>query len=483
MNKVSKNIKKLRYEKNLTQEDIAKELFVTRQTVSSWESGRTQPDIETLVKLSEIFSVSTEELIYGKTKLMSSQEKENASRQKLIIIFSVIGAVLTGIGLILIFVNYWDKMPLFLKSVFAFVPMMAGQAAAVYTFNKKRESVPWCEGASVLWCAGVTATIALMDSIHMFMTDFSDCLFIDILLTLPMIFILDAVTPLLFIHSGINYLLIENIYGTNPMLLTDLIILALFAVALVYVIINREKKEDARHIFSQWISFISFSVITITNILVSEAEEPALWIMLTTYFAAVYFAFYSTPYKLPYSPLGLLGTLGLSVASVFFYHPDMMSSPYYGGYTIGEKIKMIIFAVLCIIIIILTGILKRKSISKNKIGIIFFSSTVLLILSQALCCIVAPENNHMLFYFLTLIASYTMAFTVTADGVLSNNFIIMNLGLIAIAINLTFMIINIIDISMLGAGILLLLFGIALFTVNFLLARKIKKTKGEINNA
>ena len=87
MTKVSKNIKKLRNEKNLTQEDIAKKLFVTRQTVSSWESGRTQPDIETLVKLSEIFSVSTEELIYGKTKLMSSQEKENASRQKLIIIF------------------------------------------------------------------------------------------------------------------------------------------------------------------------------------------------------------------------------------------------------------------------------------------------------------------------------------------------------------------------------------------------------------
>ena len=83
MTKVSKNITKLRNEKNLTQEDIAKELFVTRQTVSSWESGRTHPDIETLVKLSEIFSVSTEELIYGKTKFMSSQEKENASRQNL----------------------------------------------------------------------------------------------------------------------------------------------------------------------------------------------------------------------------------------------------------------------------------------------------------------------------------------------------------------------------------------------------------------
>ncbi len=482
MTKVSKNIKKLRTEKKLTQEDIAKELFVTRQTVSSWESGRTQPDIETLVKLSELFSVSTEELIYGKIKTMTSAEKENASRQKLIIIFSVIGSVLTAVGLVLIFVSYWDKMPLLLKSVFAFIPMLAGQGAAVYTFTKKRESVPWCEGASVLWCAGVTATIALMDSIHLFMTDFYDCLFIDIMLTLPMIFILDAVTPLLFIHFGINYLLIENLVNTNSALLTNMIILAVFAVALTYVIINRKNKDDARHIFSQWISFISFSVIALTNIFVSEPGEPAMWILLTTYFSAVYFAFYSAPYKLPYAPLGLLGTLGMSVASVFFYHPDMLGGPY-SGYNIAEKIKMIIFAVMCIIIVTLTGILKRKVISKNKIGIIFFASTTLLILSQALCCIIAPEDNHMVFYFLTLIASYAMAFTVTADGVLSNNFIIMNLGLIATAINLTFMIINIIDISMLGAGIMLLIFGIALFTVNFLLAKKIKKSKEGNSNA
>ncbi len=482
MTKISKNIKKLRTEKNLTQEDIAKELFVTRQTVSSWESGRTQPDIETLVKLSELFAVSTEELIYGKTKTMSSAEKENASRQKLIIIFSVIGSVLTAVGLVLIFVNYWDKMPLAVKSVFAFLPMFAGQGAAVYTFIKKRNSVPWCEGASVLWCAGVTATIALMDSIHLFMTDFSDCLFIDILLTLPVIFILDAVTPLLFIHFGINFLLIEILNQNKSFLLTNLILLTVFAVAFTYVIINRKNKDDARHIFSQWISFISFSVIAITNILVCEAEEPATWLMLTTYFAIVYFAFYSTPYKLPYTPLGLLGTLGMSVASVFFFHPDMLGTPY-GGYNIGEKIKMIICGVLCVIIITVIGILKRKEIIKTKISIILFSATSLLILSQALCCIVAPENNNGFIYFLTLFSAFALAFTITADGVMSNNFILLNLGLIAAAINLVFMLLNIIEISMLGAGIMLLVFGITLFAVNFLLAKKIKKTKEENSNA
>ena len=272
MTKISKNIKKFRNEKNLTQEDIAKSLFVTRQTVSSWESGRTQPDIETLVKLSEILCVSTEELIYGRIK--TAQGKEDASRQKLIIIFSVFGSLLTAVGLVLIFVNYWDKFPILLKSVFAFIPMLAGQGAAVYTFFRKRDSVPWREGASVLWCTGVTATIALMDNIHLFMTDFSDCLFIDVLLTLPVIFILDAVTPLLFVHFGINYLFIESVFHAQSFVITTAVFLALFAAGVSYVFINRKKKDDALHIFSQWISMISFSVLIITDLLAkNNAKE------------------------------------------------------------------------------------------------------------------------------------------------------------------------------------------------------------------
>ncbi len=482
MTKVSKNIKKLRTEQGLTQEDIAKELFVTRQTVSSWESGRTQPDIETLMKLSELFSVSAEELIYGKSKLMSEEEKNNASRQKLIIIFSVLGSVLTAVGLVLIFVNYWDKMPLLIKSVFAFIPMLAGQGAAVYTLIKHRNSIAWREGASVLWCAGITATIALMDSIHLFMTDFSDCLFIDILLILPVIFILDAVTPLLFIHFGINYLLIDNLVRDHSLLFTNLIILALFAVAFSFILINSNKKDDARYIFSHWISLISFSVIAISDIIYFEADLPAILVMISTYFSAVYFLFYSTSFRLPYTPIGFLGTLGISVAGVILCHPDMFSGPY-GGYNIGEKIKMIICAVVCIIIITVIGILKRKELTKNKIGIALFVSAALLILSEALCCMIAPENNHIIFYILTLVSAFALAFTVTADGVLSNNFWLLNLGLIATAINLIFMLVNIIDIDMLLAGILLLLFGIALFVVNFLLAKKIKKTKEENSNA
>lgn len=66
MNKVNTMIKVLRTEKGMNQEQLAEKLQVTRQAVSNWETGKTQPDIETLTRMAEAFGVSVEKLIYGK---------------------------------------------------------------------------------------------------------------------------------------------------------------------------------------------------------------------------------------------------------------------------------------------------------------------------------------------------------------------------------------------------------------------------------
>ena len=68
MSEVSNSIKKLRQEKKLSQEELAEKLYVTRQAVSNWENGKTQPDIDTITKLANIFDVSVERIIYGKAK-------------------------------------------------------------------------------------------------------------------------------------------------------------------------------------------------------------------------------------------------------------------------------------------------------------------------------------------------------------------------------------------------------------------------------
>lgn len=66
---VSKNIVKFRKENNLTQNDLAEELNISRQSVSKWENGETVPSIDNLVRLSGILNISLDELITGESYL------------------------------------------------------------------------------------------------------------------------------------------------------------------------------------------------------------------------------------------------------------------------------------------------------------------------------------------------------------------------------------------------------------------------------
>ena len=57
------NIKRLRQQKEMTQEILAEKLHIVRQTVSKWEKGLSVPDSEMLVRLAEVFEVSVSELL------------------------------------------------------------------------------------------------------------------------------------------------------------------------------------------------------------------------------------------------------------------------------------------------------------------------------------------------------------------------------------------------------------------------------------
>lgn len=68
MNKFSEQLKKLRKENNTTQDELANKLFVTRQAISKWESGDSTPDLTNLIKLTDIFNVSLDTLVFGVEK-------------------------------------------------------------------------------------------------------------------------------------------------------------------------------------------------------------------------------------------------------------------------------------------------------------------------------------------------------------------------------------------------------------------------------
>lgn len=82
--KVGNKITQYRKKANLTQDELANQLFVTRQALSKWETGISIPSIETILDLSQIFEVSFEEILClheeGITKIETHDLFKNHTR-------------------------------------------------------------------------------------------------------------------------------------------------------------------------------------------------------------------------------------------------------------------------------------------------------------------------------------------------------------------------------------------------------------------
>ncbi|WP_270335155.1 helix-turn-helix domain-containing protein [Ligilactobacillus acidipiscis] len=66
---------------NLTQQDIADKMHVSRQTISSWERGNSYPDINSLISLSDYYQVSLDILLKEDTGMKEYLEKKGSNKE------------------------------------------------------------------------------------------------------------------------------------------------------------------------------------------------------------------------------------------------------------------------------------------------------------------------------------------------------------------------------------------------------------------
>jgi len=90
---IHETLRQLRQNSGLTQEQVAQQIGLTRQALSSYESGRTRPDIETLMALAEIYGTDLEGLLYG-------QEKQQKAARRIRITAGITFGLLTLLTLV-----------------------------------------------------------------------------------------------------------------------------------------------------------------------------------------------------------------------------------------------------------------------------------------------------------------------------------------------------------------------------------------------
>ena len=119
-----KQIKKLRQEAQLSQEELAERIYVSRQTISNWENDKSYPDVNSLVLLSETFQISLDKLIKGDIEVM-----KDVIQKEEIVKMNRYGKIYT----IMLIVTVVSAVPLFVwLGVWAFIPWGIIWALSMY---------------------------------------------------------------------------------------------------------------------------------------------------------------------------------------------------------------------------------------------------------------------------------------------------------------------------------------------------------------
>lgn len=146
-------IKKYRNAHSLSQDELAEKIFVSRQSISNWENGKTYPDIKSLLLLSEVFSVSLDQLVKGDIDIMKKEinVQEMAKFQKDNTVFAVL-LIVTFICPIPLekFLGWWGIVLFLLLSAAAiYYALRIEKHKKKYDIQTYKEIVAFTEGKSL----------------------------------------------------------------------------------------------------------------------------------------------------------------------------------------------------------------------------------------------------------------------------------------------------------------------------------------------
>ena len=248
------------------------------------------------------------------------QSKSSSTTSKLVIIFAIFGALLSGLGIILIIAHNWDDFSRAAKTILAFMPLIIGQLLCAYVIMKKQDNIAWRESTATFLVFAVGVVIALVSQIYHIPGDLGSFLLTWSVLCLPLIYLMkSSVTSVIFI-IGITVYASEESYFSYPFGESFLYWLLLAGALPHYYQLYKEKPTSNFMIFHNWM--IPLSVIITLGTVAKENSE----FMFIAYFS-LFGIFYMvgdtdffTQQKLlnnGYKITGTLGTLGMLISLSF----------------------------------------------------------------------------------------------------------------------------------------------------------------------
>ena len=180
---------------------------------------------------------------------------------RLVIAFGIIGALLVGMGIVLIIAHNWDDLSNSTKLVIGLGPMLACQVAAGFLIFKRSTSKAWTESVGVLLFFAVSTAIVIVSQVYNISGDFQKFLLTWSILTLPIIYVLRSHVASLLYWIGITWYALERVftYGSSwdPWYFW---LLALAALPFYFMLIKRSPNANSVS-FHNWVIAGSATIV------------------------------------------------------------------------------------------------------------------------------------------------------------------------------------------------------------------------------
>jgi uncharacterized membrane protein len=397
--------------------------------------------------------------------------KAGPPQNKLVIVFGILGSLLVGLGIVLILAHNWDELSRSVKTVIAFIPLLAGQAICGYTLFKQQDSVTWREAGATFLIMAIGACIALIGQIYNIPGDLTSFLFTWSLLTLPVIYVMRSSVASLLYLGGITWYACEvGYWGYNDhesYLYWGFLLLALPHYYLLY----KKHSESNFFTFHNW--FIPLSVIIVLGTLATGFGE-LMFIAYMSLFGILYQIGNTTVLREQkirnngYLILGSLGSVALLLGlSVDWFWEDLRTTEFSTAAWISSP-EFITATVLTLVAVVLLALQKKREspLTIKPVELVF-----LLFIGIFFVGMSSPYVTLLINFLVLAIGILTIR-----EGASHHHFGILNYGLLIVTVLIICRFFDT-NLSFILKGLLFVAVGLGFFYANYWLSKR-KKGKG-----
>jgi len=394
------------------------------------------------------------------------KNKKDPSTNKLFVVFGILGAILVGLGTILIIAHNWDELSRGLKTGAAFLPLLIGQALCSFTLLKKHQNIAWKEGSAVFLFFAVGASIALISQIYNIPGNLSSYLLTWMLLMLPLVYVMKSSMVSLLYIIGTTYFASETGYWDYPTEIPYVYWLMIAVIVPHYYLLLKKSPNSNFLRFHNWFVALSLTVVLGTF---SKQMDELMFLAYASLFGLFYLFGTSKflPDKTTKNAFTLLGSVGTVVILLILSFNEFWEHFIKKEMFLNEIIVAPEFIITVILSVLAMMFLYERLKSSSIKGISPFSVAFLLFIP----IFFMGTFSSIAAVFLINLLVFAIGILTIRAGSKQNHLGILNYGFLIIAALIVCRFFDT-DLSFVIRGLLFISVGVGFFFVNYRMIKK-----------